>query len=90
MAAFALRGSEEETRLRRAWRLRRDHTGEAGPAAHPRRPAGLVLFAEGAVTNLLNPSIPVFYLASVPQFIGRDDRFAAASSTSRTTWQTSP
>jgi threonine/homoserine/homoserine lactone efflux protein len=64
--------------LRRAWQLRRDPGDDARQAAHARTTTRLVLFGEGTVTNLLNPSIPVFYLASVPQFIGKGDRFAAA------------
>ncbi len=64
--------------LRRAWTLRRAAAEDAGPGAHTRAPGWPVFFGEGAVTNLLNPSIPIYYLGSVPQFIGRGDRFAGA------------
>jgi threonine/homoserine/homoserine lactone efflux protein len=62
----------------RAWRLRHDRAAEPGPVSHARTPGRLALFGEGAVTNLLNPSIPIFYIGSVPQFIGPGDRFAPA------------
>lgn len=65
--------------LHRAWALRTDRTGNGdGPAPHTGTPGTGTMMGEGAVTNLLNPSIPVFYAATVPQFIGAGDRFAVA------------
>ena len=63
--------------LRRAWVLgsERPASGD-GPAPHTGTPGTRTMLGEGAVTNLLNPSIPVFYAATVPQFIGAGDRFA--------------
>jgi len=65
--------------LQRAWALWRERSdADAALAPHSRKPRKAMLLGEGAVTNLLNPSIPVFYVGSVPQFIGPDDPFAMA------------
>jgi threonine/homoserine/homoserine lactone efflux protein len=63
--------------LRSAWRLWRSPAADSGSAVVPRRAHSRHLW-EGAVTNLLNPSILVYYVATLPQFIGRSHRFAAA------------
>lgn len=64
--------------LGRAWALKSGQANRsAEPAPHTRAPAAGTMMGEGAVTNLLNPSIPVFYAATVPQFIGATDSFAA-------------
>jgi threonine/homoserine/homoserine lactone efflux protein len=65
--------------LYRAWSLKR--TGAANgpiPLPHTTVPRPATMLAEGAITNLLNPSVAVFYIATVPPFIGPGDRFAAA------------
>jgi threonine/homoserine/homoserine lactone efflux protein len=62
--------------LRRAWTVRRS-PAESGPALQPARAHSTHLW-EGALTNLLNPSILVYYVATLPQFIGRSARFATA------------
>ena len=64
--------------LTRARALRRDgrNGGQVRPHTGPLR--GAATFVEGAVTNLLNPSIPVFYAASVQPFIRPTDPFAPA------------
>jgi len=60
------------------WRLvARRHSrpviGPAGPAAMGMRP--LTGFAQGVLTNLLHPSVAVFYLSYIPQFIGPEQAF---------------
>lgn len=65
--------------LRRAWQVARE--GDGGMVtlpAHARRARALAMFGEGAVTNLLNPSIPVFYIATVPQFVRPGPWFTVA------------
>ncbi len=64
--------------LRRAVDLRRGRAGAAAAPAHARIPSASAMFGEGTVTNLLNPSIPVFYAATVPQFIGPGTSFVPA------------
>ncbi|MDO8835121.1 MAG: LysE family translocator [Vicinamibacterales bacterium] len=65
--------------LGRAWAVKsgQAHNG-AGAAPRTRARAAGTRVGEGAVTNLLNPSIPVFYAATVPQFIGTHDPFVTA------------
>jgi threonine/homoserine/homoserine lactone efflux protein len=64
--------------LKRAFDLRRGRGSAAAPPAHSRIPSMSAMFGEGAITNLLNPSIPVFYAATVPQFIGPGTAFVPA------------
>jgi len=68
-----------------AWRSGAARPGIPGPAATPATRAGAQpaspagrhagAFATGVVTNLLNPSVIVFYMALLPQFIGPGDPF---------------
>jgi len=64
--------------VRRAFEVRSRQSAGPAAAAHRRPPRATVMFGEGAVTNLLNPSLPVFYAATVPQFIAADAPFAPA------------
>lgn len=53
-------------------------TVEARPRARPKRLVGA--FAEGFLTNALNPKVSMFYLAAFPQFIPHDGGAQAAAS----------
>jgi len=66
--------------LNRAWQLKSAGSSAVTSTPPPRTkpPHGLTMLGEGAATNLLNPSIPVFYIATVPQFIHANDRFVTA------------
>jgi threonine/homoserine/homoserine lactone efflux protein len=46
-----------------------------GQGSGPARGAAVRSFGKGLATNLLNPSVSLFYMAVVPQFIGRGDPF---------------
>jgi len=64
--------------LRGLWRLvarrgRRPAIGAADDRAPGIRPS--TAFAQGVMTNLLHPSIAVFYLSYIPQFIGAGQAF---------------
>jgi len=58
-------------------------SGVAGGAGEERATASLrratpgASFAKGVTTNLLNPSVALFYMTLVPQFIAREDPFLA-------------
>jgi len=51
--------------------------GEEGATASLRRATPGASFAKGVTTNLLNPSVALFYMTLVPQFIAREDPFLA-------------
>ena len=57
--------------VQRAWTIRFDQTAAGGVAPLPHRgaPRAGTMVAEGMVTNILNPSIPAFYLGTVSQFV---------------------
>ena len=64
--------------LRGLWRLASRRGGQpaigvAGRAGPGMRP--LTGFAQGVMTNLLHPSVAVFYLSYIPQFIGAGQAF---------------
>jgi len=59
--------------------LRSSGPGTAGETAGGWRPAMRGAFAEGLVTNLLNPKVAVFYIAFLPQFIASGDPVLAKS-----------
>jgi threonine/homoserine/homoserine lactone efflux protein len=65
--------------LVRAWRpVRPAARLQAGrPAPSPRSGSPPGHFTRGLVTNLLNPSVSLFYAAALPQFIGAGDPFRA-------------
>ena len=56
--------------LRAAWRGIKD-AGDVKPARTPR--SRFRAFAEGFLTNALNPKVSMFYLAAFPQFIPAGD-----------------
>jgi len=56
--------------LQRAWTLRFDRMAAGSvPPPHRRAPRAGTMVGEGMVTNILNPSIPAFYLGTVSQFV---------------------
>jgi len=64
--------------LRGLWRLATHRAGQpaigaTGGAATGMRP--LTGFAQGVMTNLLHPSVAIFYLSYIPQFIGPGQAF---------------
>ena len=64
--------------LRGLWRLAahrdgRPAIGAAGEARSRMRP--LTGFAQGVMTNLLHPSVAIFYVSYIPQFIGAGQTF---------------
>jgi threonine/homoserine/homoserine lactone efflux protein len=65
--------------LRRAWTLWFHSTAEGvvAPPAHTRAPRDGTMVAEGMVTNVLNPSIPAFYLGTVTQFVAPGSGFVS-------------
>lgn len=54
----------------RGWRF--------GTTPLPRQARGSVPFAQGVMTNLVNPVVPVVYVSTVPQFIAPGAPFARA------------
>ena len=70
--------------VRALWRLWRGPVGPGGPGAvaspggarreGDRKSAGSAV-VRGTVTNLLNPSVVIFYMTFLPQFIGPRDPF---------------
>jgi threonine/homoserine/homoserine lactone efflux protein len=62
--------------------LRAKLKGEAAPPAPAAAPAPLPygrIFAQGFLTNVLNPKVALFFLAFVPQFISADSPNKAAA-----------
>lgn len=51
--------------IRQAWKNAPRFTGTAAPAGRPLR--------DGFVTNMLNPPLPLFYMAMLPQLLGPRD-----------------
>lgn len=49
-----------------------NHTAITSSNAATARPAYGQIFCQGAITNLLNPKVALFFLAFVPQFIASD------------------
>lgn len=49
----------------------------ATAGAHPARASASASFTKGVATNLLNPSVTLFYMTLVPQFIAAGDPFFA-------------
>lgn len=57
-----------------------DRSAEGAPTAPPPTPAPLrKIFAQGFLTNVLNPKVGLFFLAFVPQFISADAPSKAAA-----------
>lgn len=65
--------------VRQAWTFRSDQTATNGPSLprHKSAPGAVTMVAEGMVTNILNPSIPAFYLGTVSQFVAPGPGFVS-------------
>jgi len=59
--------------------LRDSFRRDAGPSATPRRTKAAGAFAQGFLTNVLNPKVALFYLTFLPQFIAPGDSVLAKS-----------
>lgn len=65
--------------LRRAWAERRaGAVADAALAIRERPTHDTTMLVEGTLTNLMNAPVPIFYVATVPQFIDRGPGFTAA------------
>jgi threonine/homoserine/homoserine lactone efflux protein len=65
--------------VRRAWSIRCSPAGADGvlPPTLRRAPRDGTMVTEGMVTNVLNPSIPAFYLGTVTQFVAPGPGFVS-------------
>ena len=59
--------------------LRDSFRRDAGPSATPRRTKAAGAFAQGFLTNVLNPKVALFYLTFLPQFIAPGESVLAKS-----------